>query len=69
MNLYINFASYLGVALLLVAGIVLFIISTPKLKEFSLIVKRMSLLHCRSVVRLSALPLFLAQQLNIRIST
>lgn len=38
MNLYINFASYLGVSIfLLIAGIVLFTISTPKLKEFSLI--------------------------------
>lgn len=38
MNLYVNFASYLGVALLLLAaGIVLFMISTPKLKEISLI--------------------------------
>ncbi len=38
MNLYLNFASYLGVAiLLLIAGIVLFLISTPKLKEFRLI--------------------------------
>ena len=41
MNIYINFASYLGVALLLlIAGIVLFIISTPKLKEFSLIAEK-----------------------------
>jgi putative membrane protein len=38
MNLYLNFASYLGLALLLItAGILLFILSTPKLKEFSLI--------------------------------
>lgn len=38
MNLYVNFASYLGVALLLMAfGILLFILSTPKVKEFSLI--------------------------------
>ena len=38
MNLYINFASYLGVALLLlIAGMILFTISTPKLKEFRLI--------------------------------
>jgi putative membrane protein len=37
-NLYLNFASYLSVALLLmVAGILLFILSTPKVKEFSLI--------------------------------
>ncbi|MCS0674647.1 DUF350 domain-containing protein [Cytobacillus firmus] len=41
MNLYVNFASYLGVALLLLAaGIVLFMISTPKLKEISLIAKK-----------------------------
>lgn len=38
MNLYLNFAAYVGVAVLLMAvGIFLFIISTPKLKEFSLI--------------------------------
>lgn len=38
MNLYLNFAAYVGVAVLLMAvGILLFIISTPKLKEFSLI--------------------------------
>ena len=38
MNLYLNFASYLGLSLLLItAGILLFILSTPKLKEFSLI--------------------------------
>jgi len=38
MNLYINFASYLGVALLLLLiGIVLFMVSTPKLKEMKLI--------------------------------
>jgi putative membrane protein len=37
-NLYVNFASYLGVALLLlIAGIILFTITTPKLKEFTLI--------------------------------
>lgn len=41
MNLYVNFASYLGVALLLLAaGIVLFMISTPKLKEISLIAEK-----------------------------
>jgi putative membrane protein len=40
-NLYINFASYLGVSLLLlIAGIILFIISTPKLKEFNLIAQK-----------------------------
>ncbi len=40
-NLYINFSSYLGTALLLlVIGIILFVISTPKLKEFSLIAER-----------------------------
>lgn len=38
MNLYINFASYLGVAILLmVAGVLLFILSTQKVKEFRLI--------------------------------
>ena len=38
MNLYINFLSYLGVALLLLTvGVALFAISTPKLKEFRLI--------------------------------
>jgi putative membrane protein len=37
-NLYINFASYLGVAvLLMVAGVLLFVLSTPKVKEFRLI--------------------------------
>lgn len=41
MNLYVNFASYLGVALLLILiGTVLFIVSTPKLKEFSLIAEK-----------------------------
>lgn len=41
MSLYANFASYLGVALLLLtAGIQLFIISTPKLKEFGLIAEK-----------------------------
>jgi len=40
-NLYVNFASYLGVALLLIlVGTVLFIVSTPKLKEFSLIAEK-----------------------------
>jgi putative membrane protein len=39
-NLYLNFASYLGVALLLmIAGVLVFILSTPKLKEFTLIRK------------------------------
>ncbi|KAB2331301.1 DUF350 domain-containing protein [Cytobacillus gottheilii] len=38
MNLYLNFASYLGVALLLlIAGMIIFTLSTPKLKEFRLI--------------------------------
>jgi putative membrane protein len=37
-NLYINFASYLGVAILLMAaGVLLFVLSTPKVKEFKLI--------------------------------
>ncbi|WP_458413382.1 DUF350 domain-containing protein [Schinkia sp. CFF1] len=41
MSLYANFASYLGVALLLLTvGILLFIISTPKLKEFGLIAEK-----------------------------
>lgn len=41
MNLYINFASYLGVALLLlIIGIILFMISTPKLHELKLIAER-----------------------------
>jgi len=41
MNLYINFASYLGVAvLLMIAGIILFAFSTPKLKEFQLIAEK-----------------------------
>lgn len=41
MNLYLNFASYVGVALLLMAvGIILFILSTPKLKEFNLIAEK-----------------------------
>lgn len=41
MNLYINFASYLGVALLLlIIGVVLFTISTPKIKEFRLIAEK-----------------------------
>ena len=41
MNLYVNFASYLGVALLLLAiGIILFIVSTPKLHEFRLIAEK-----------------------------
>ena len=41
MNLYINFLSYLAVALLLLfVGVALFAISTPKLKEFQLIAKK-----------------------------
>jgi len=41
MNLYINFASYLGVSLLLLlVGVVLFEISTPKLKEFRMIAEK-----------------------------
>ncbi|MFT8322075.1 MAG: DUF350 domain-containing protein [Bacillus sp. (in: firmicutes)] len=41
MNLYINFASYLGVALLLlIVGILLFMFSTPKLKEMKLIAEK-----------------------------
>ncbi|NHM32532.1 DUF350 domain-containing protein [Neobacillus terrae] len=38
MNLYLNFISYLAVALLLMLlGILLFVITTPKLKELTLI--------------------------------
>ena len=41
MNLYINFLSYLGVAIgLLVVGMVLFTLSTPKIKEFKLIAEK-----------------------------
>ncbi|WP_066052209.1 DUF350 domain-containing protein [Robertmurraya korlensis] len=41
MNLYLNFASYLGVAvLLMIAGIILFMFSTPKLREFKLIAEK-----------------------------
>jgi putative membrane protein len=41
MNLYLNFISYLTVALLLLLlGILLFVITTPKLKEFTLIGKK-----------------------------
>ena len=41
MNLYVNFLAYLGVAmLLLIIGIVLFTISTPKINEFKLIAQK-----------------------------
>ena len=41
MNLYINFLSYLGVAIgLLVVGMILFTLSTPKIKEFKLIAEK-----------------------------
>lgn len=41
MNLYINFASYLGLSLLLLmVGVVLFTVSTPKIKEFRLIAEK-----------------------------
>ncbi len=41
LNLYLNFAAYVGVAVLLMAvGIILFIISTPKVKEFGLIAQK-----------------------------
>ena len=41
MNLYINFLSYLGVAIgLLVVGVILFTIITPKIKEFKLIAEK-----------------------------
>jgi len=40
-NLYANFAAYLGVALLLlITGIILFMVSTPKIKEFALIAEK-----------------------------
>lgn len=41
MNLYMNFLAYLGVAiLLLIVGMVLFTISTPKINEFKLIAEK-----------------------------
>ncbi|MCM3216492.1 MULTISPECIES: DUF350 domain-containing protein [Niallia] len=41
MNLYLNFGSYLGVAiLLLVIGILLFMLSTPKINEMRLIAEK-----------------------------
>ena len=41
MNLYINFLAYLGVSmLLLIVGMVLFTISTPKINEFKLIAEK-----------------------------
>lgn len=41
MNLYLNFAAYLGLGLLLLsAGVGLFVLATPKIKEFSLIGQR-----------------------------
>ena len=41
MNLYMNFLAYLGVAmLLLIIGMVLFTISTPKINEFKLIAEK-----------------------------
>ncbi|WP_079509217.1 DUF350 domain-containing protein [Mesobacillus jeotgali] len=41
MNLYLNFAAYLGLGiLLLTAGIGLFVLATPKIKEFELIGRR-----------------------------
>ena len=41
MNGYLNFLSYLGVSLcLLIIGMVLFALSTPKIKEFQLIAQR-----------------------------
>lgn len=41
MNGYLNFLSYLGVSLgLLIIGMVLFTLSTPKIKEFQLIAQR-----------------------------
>jgi putative membrane protein len=41
MNLYLNFAAYLGLGLLLLtAGVALFVLATPKIKEFELIGKK-----------------------------
>ena len=41
MNLYLNFGSYLGVAIvLLVIGILLFMLSTPKINEMRLIAEK-----------------------------
>lgn len=40
-NLYVSFAAYLGIGLiLLTAGVGLFVLATPKIKEFELIGKR-----------------------------
>ena len=40
-NLYVSFAAYLGLGLLLLsAGVGLFVLATPKIKEFELIGKR-----------------------------
>lgn len=41
MNVYLNFLSYLGVSIsLLVIGMLLFTLSTPKIKEFQLIAQK-----------------------------
>lgn len=41
MNVYLNFLAYLGVSLsLLVIGMLLFALSTPKIKEFQLIARK-----------------------------
>ncbi|MEG0438642.1 MAG: DUF350 domain-containing protein [Solibacillus sp.] len=41
MNVYLNFLSYLGVSMsLLVFGMLLFTLSTPKIKEFQLIAQK-----------------------------
>lgn len=41
MNAYLNFLSYLGVSLsLLIMGMLLFALSTPKIKEFQLIAQK-----------------------------
>ncbi|MEK4486349.1 DUF350 domain-containing protein [Psychrobacillus sp. FSL H8-0484] len=41
MNVYVNFLSYLGVSLsLLIIGMLLFTLSTPKIKEFQLIANK-----------------------------
>lgn len=42
MNLYLNFLAYLGVGVgLLVIGMLLFALSTPKINEFKLIAEKM----------------------------
>lgn len=65
MNLYLNFAAYLGLGLLLLtAGVGLFVLATPKIKEFELIGKR----NITAALSLGGwdLPSCLVQLLNIR---